>query len=344
MARDLTALNNDLYRVLKNEYPADIFPQASCRSTELGNGDTFFSVEQIATTINSYYKQCKKIASLLEKNTLQKTCKAIHQFLYWHFQYKADGALQKLRSPACSWRQRYEGIDCKSYSILAGSILKMLGYNFYIRQVKQLLSETPNDFTHVYIIVPIDQKNNDLKKGYYVIDGTVPTTDELPYIIPVDYLVMKHIGLNGRQRNYLTGLGVTITPVGGDYTLGNPNAPSSPVGGGGGSKWSRVDSYVTAFVDSLKIGVDGYVTIRDAINGKAGTTVIPNNVVTKEDFYAWMQRQQNSANGDKTAELLLSILPMLMGNKKDYTVWIIGGVAFLLLVVGGGFLLMNSKK
>lgn len=227
------SLNNALYREVRSDYPSDIFPKAACKRTNLGDGDTFFSVEQIVIAIDTYYTQCQKIAKLLKGNTLQATCKNIHQFLYHHFQYKADSEVQQLRSPACSWAQRFIGIDCKSYTILAGSIIKALGYNSYVRQIKQPYSTYPDQYTHVYLVVPTSQKDNDLRKGYYVIDGTVPTTKEALYSEKADEIVtaMKHIGLNGaqnalydfkRSKGY-QGLGARSD--------GNPSA-----GSGGGSE------------------------------------------------------------------------------------------------------------
>ena len=227
------SLNNVHYREVRSDYPSDIFPKAACKRTNLGDGDTFFSVEQIVIAIDTYYTQCQKIAKLLKGNTLQATCKNIHQFLYHHFQYKADSEVQQLRSPACSWAQRFIGIDCKSYTILAGSIIKALGYNSYVRQIKQPYSTYPDQYTHVYLVVPTSQKDNDLRKGYYVIDGTVPTTKEALYSEKADEIVtaMKHIGLNGaqnalydfkRSKGY-QGLGARSD--------GNPSA-----GSGGGSE------------------------------------------------------------------------------------------------------------
>ena len=196
------SLNNVHYREVRSDYPSDIFPKAACKRTELGDGDTFFSVKQIVIAIDTYYTQCRRIAKLLKGDTLQATCRNIHQFLYHHFQYKADSEEQQLRSPACSWAQRFIGIDCKSYTILAGAIIKALGYNSYVRQIKQPYSSYPDQYTHVYLIVPISQKDNDLRKGYYVIDGTVSTTREAIYSEKADEIVtaMKHIGLNGAQN------------------------------------------------------------------------------------------------------------------------------------------------
>lgn len=75
------SLNNVHYRKVRSDYPQDIFPKAACKRTELGDGDTFFSVKQIVIAIDTYYTQCRKIAKLLKGDTLQATCRNIHQFL-----------------------------------------------------------------------------------------------------------------------------------------------------------------------------------------------------------------------------------------------------------------------
>ena len=195
-------INQALHRKVRSDYPQDIFPKVACKRTILGDGDTFFSVRQIVTTIDTYYSQCDKIAKALKGRTLAITCRNVHNFLYHHFQYKADEEEQQLRSPACSWAQRFSGIDCKSYTILAGAILKAMGYNSYVRQIKQPFSQYPDEYSHVYLLVPASQKDNDLHKGYYVIDGTIPTMQETLFSEKADEIVtaMKHIGLNGAQN------------------------------------------------------------------------------------------------------------------------------------------------
>ena len=49
------SLNNVHYREVRSDYPSDIFPKAACKRTELGDGDTFFSVKQIVIAIDTYY-------------------------------------------------------------------------------------------------------------------------------------------------------------------------------------------------------------------------------------------------------------------------------------------------
>lgn len=187
-------INTMLYRPLKNGNEFNpLIPKSNCTSKFLGNGMTDFSISQMANVVQEYYLHMAKVAPLLKKQTLQRTCNAIHDFAYSHFQYKADKAKQYLRSPACSWSVRHEGIDCKSYSIVASAILLNLGIKHSIRRVRQP-GTMPHLWTHVYVIVPIDQDKGNLSKGYHTIDGTIPEPIELPYIEKHD-INMEHYGL-----------------------------------------------------------------------------------------------------------------------------------------------------
>lgn len=168
-------LNRGLYRNIKSgaKYNS-LIPATFCDTEFSGNGDTYFSVDIIAEMINEYSWQLQKVAKQLQTSSLAEDMYKIQEFAYWHFQYAGDEEDQQLRSPACSWYARKEGIDCKSYSIIAGCLLREMGYNFFIRQIKQPGYE-PEYFTHVYIVVPANQSTKTLNEGdeYYVIDGTI---------------------------------------------------------------------------------------------------------------------------------------------------------------------------
>ena len=56
-----------------------------------------------------------------------------------------------------------------------------------MRRIKQAMN--PDGFTHVYVVVPKNQKTANLTQGYYVIDGTINTMQELPYLEKDDVLV-----------------------------------------------------------------------------------------------------------------------------------------------------------
>lgn len=171
--------------------------KSTCKVVRTGKGMTDYTVTQMAEVVKQYYNDMDKVAPLLKKSSLEATCYAIHKFCYDHFQYKIDETTQNLRAPGCSWYVRYTGIDCKSYSIIASSLLTCLGIKHYIRRVKQLM-HNPNLWSHVYIVVPADQQSGNLAYGYYTIDGTIQQAIE-PAIKQKDdlFMDMKHEVLAG---------------------------------------------------------------------------------------------------------------------------------------------------
>lgn len=170
--------------------------------------------------------QLGEVAKLLQKNNFLDTLASIHDFGYSYFQYKADGEAQLLRSPACAWKTRYDGIDCKSFSIIVGCLLSQLGIRYYIRKIKQP-THLPTEWTHVYVIVPVNQITGSLSDGYYTIDSTLPTMNEPTFIDFNDTYMDKlpHYGLNGSEV-------VTTTPTTGTTTdTGTTDSGSSSDGG-----------------------------------------------------------------------------------------------------------------
>lgn len=188
-----------------------LFPRVNCDKSALGSGNTFDTVRLIKNTVVKYNYQTKKIAPLLQKSSLKETCDKIYWFLYNHIQYKADGLEQLLRSPACAFKQRVEGVDCKTYSIFASCILANLGLRHYIRQIKQPTFR-PDLFTHVYVIVPLDQATGSLKNGYLIIDGTTSNNREPIFIMQHDTPVnLPHFGLNAPAKKTTTVAKKTTT-------------------------------------------------------------------------------------------------------------------------------------
>jgi hypothetical protein len=169
--------NETLYRSILEgkEFDKFIF-KAKCKKMNTGKGNTLYSVQKMSDVVEQHSSQIKALAKLLQQRSLNlsELAQNIQDFLYWHIQYKEDQADQLLRSPSCSWKERETGVDCKSYSIFAASILKELGYKSYFRRVSYGPGEP---YKHVYVVVPLDQdtKNPDLKNkySYLFIDGTI---------------------------------------------------------------------------------------------------------------------------------------------------------------------------
>jgi|GEM_PF-3417958 len=242
-----------------------LIPKSNCTKHDAGEGLTDHSIDVMAEVVEEYSWQMELVAAELKKSTLPETVNSIFEFCYDHFQYHADDEDQYLRSPACSWHDRYNGIDCKSYSILASSILTELGISHHIRKIKQP-GEGSDNFTHVYVVIPTDQQRFDLEKGYYVIDGTVFDNREPIKLAKSDKFMsgLKHFVLNGPGLGSTpdqepTGTGTTTQPswtgtaitAGSNYVKANSknwvkkislknisNLLHTPIGCWGGSAYS----------------------------------------------------------------------------------------------------------
>lgn len=188
----------------------NLIPASACKKIESGTGNTELSMQWIKEVALEFYPQMQKVAKILQKESLQKTCEKIHWFAYNHFQYMADDDDQMLRSPSCSWKERHTGIDCKSYSIVVSAILLNLELKHYVRKIKQP-GYAPEHWTHVYVIVPKDQVTGNLKKGYFTIDGTIPTVAEPAKITDKD-LFMNQFKLNGASG--LNGTKFSFSDIG----------------------------------------------------------------------------------------------------------------------------------
>ncbi len=179
-------INTALYRpILSGDKYNGLFPSSACKTVKLAKGNTKVAITQMAKWAKKYVNHTKKIAPTFIANTLEETLNNIQWFLYWHINYKIDGTDQNLKSPACSWETRFDGTDCKSYSIFASTILLNLGINHFLRRIKQ--NDGSNAFTHVYVAIPINQsqktltKNAKFGKDYLIIDGTIEHNIELPF-------------------------------------------------------------------------------------------------------------------------------------------------------------------
>lgn len=185
-------------RIKKGDEFSPFIEKPKSQKIKLDKGDTFYSVAMMKVWVEHFYKQVAKLSPLLKGQTIKQTCDKIHYFLYYDIQYQADGVTQNLRSPANSWFNRRSGIDCKSYSIFASSVLMNLGIKHYIRQIKQP-NFNPRQYTHVYVVVPTDQQSGKLDKGHSIIDGTIASNKEPIYTSKKDVFMnqkLPHIGLN----------------------------------------------------------------------------------------------------------------------------------------------------
>lgn len=159
------------------------------------NSTTHDTLQFMSEWALKYANQMSKIAPLLKASSLDQTCRNVYQFLYHHFQYKLDGETQHLYSPSAAWHFRNRGFDCKTYSVLASTILQNLGIKHAFRMVKQA-NVMPGEWSHVYVVVPHSN-------GHHVIDATTHNNQEVSYTDKHDFN-MTHKGL---ASPYIQGLG-----------------------------------------------------------------------------------------------------------------------------------------
>ena len=177
------------------------------------NNDTFKTLDFMVQWKEKYAYQCAKLAKLLSGKNKAETCRNIYNFLYNHFQYSLDGEAQNLRALSQAWENRFKGMDCKSFSLLAAMILENLKIDCAFRMVKI----GSNAWVHVYVVVPDG-------KSYHVIDATTHDNKEVKFTQKHDKN-MYHLGLASPIPTGLScsckGQPIKVTGLGNPDTLAN---------------------------------------------------------------------------------------------------------------------------
>lgn len=182
------------------------------------NSTTYDTLRYMAQWSTKYASQMKRIAPLMRGKTIEETANNIYQFLYNHFQYKLDGETQNLYSPSAAWHFRKTGFDCKTYSILASTILQNLNITHAFRMVQQA-GIMPGEWSHVYVVIPNGNQTA-------IIDATTHTNKEVSFTKKHDY-TMKHRGL---ASPYINGLGCACQGTSLNKTgLGSPATMATTV-------------------------------------------------------------------------------------------------------------------
>lgn len=220
-------INQSLYRPLQNGNAYDsLFPSSRCSVTPLAKGNTKVAIQEMAKWAFKYQAHTEKLTEVLYDTNLVDFIDNIQYFLYNHIQYAIDGQNQNLKSPACAWETRKTGTDCKSYSIFASTILLNAGVKHYLRRIEQ--RHVPNAFTHVYVVIPLNQnqpklrKNSRANEDYIIIDGTIKNNDELDFVKKDDIFMEPSLQINGlaspMTANYGLGCDCDSMPI----SMGSP--------------------------------------------------------------------------------------------------------------------------
>ncbi|MGC4036074.1 MAG: hypothetical protein QM764_08935 [Chitinophagaceae bacterium] len=172
--------------------------------------DTVTFIPKVVTETTS---QTKRIAKILKGRTIYDTCKNIWQFVYGYINYKKDKeGFEQVRSPARTWHDRKQGVDCDCYSVFISSILLNLGIPHILRITKY----HRNYFQHIYPIVPNGYRHITIDCVTDNFDYEVPYSEKKDYPMDLQYL-------NGFDDG-LAELGRILHRNMNDYTLSGKKA------------------------------------------------------------------------------------------------------------------------
>lgn len=165
-----------------------LLPPPQYTKTPYKNGDTNDIVAEVIKCYTTNHAQAAKLAAQLQGSSLKQTCSNIWHFIKNNITYKIDPeGYQWVRTPS---RLVADGEgDCKSFSVLAASLLKCLDVTPTFRFTSYNSSPTP---THVYVVV----KQKGSKE--IIIDAVINGFNtQKPYTYKKDITMAKIATLSG---------------------------------------------------------------------------------------------------------------------------------------------------
>lgn len=155
-----------------------LFPMAKYADKQILKDTSIHStVQRMIAIIKNTRSQTRDLANYLRKNTTAQTLQAVFNFTFDHIAYKLDSAdAEELRTPARSWADRSQGIDCDCFSIFIGSILYNLNIPFVVR-----IADYGEGYQHVYIVAKDKGQEVILDPVILQYDYEKPTTKHRDY-------------------------------------------------------------------------------------------------------------------------------------------------------------------
>lgn len=186
------------------------------------NGNTKDIIHTILQGFQEYKAQTKQASKLFSGQNIPDTARKIWAFVRNNIQYIEDSYTdQRIKSPSKTIYDKFG--DCKSFSILIGSILYNLGIDFVFRFVS--FNKKNPDSTHVYIYLP----NQDIK-----IDACLPYfNQEKKFFYKYDFAPMTKIStINGAWGSWddATDSNTSTNTTGGGFDWGQLINPLLNIG------------------------------------------------------------------------------------------------------------------
>jgi hypothetical protein len=192
-----------------------LIPKADVQTTTVRkNADVTHTVAFIPKVVMQTLAHTAQLAPMLLGNTIHETCSNIWHFVYNHIAYRKDKeGYEQIRSPARTWHDRTQGVDCDCYTTFISSILT----NLQIPHSYRITKYNRPQFQHIYPIVPMG------KGKYITIDCVVdkfnyeePFTQKQDTKMDLEYLN----GLDGDELIFVDNTNETaIDLVGQDEAL-----------------------------------------------------------------------------------------------------------------------------
>lgn len=185
---------------------------------------------------------CKSLQGLDD----EEICKAVFDCLKQNVTYRADTAQEQLlKSPAALFH--YKEGDCKSFSLFAGTVLRVMQIPYNYRLVSFDRGDpTP---THVYVVA------NPGTREQYIIDATLNKFNyEKPYTYKQDEKMLKFLSAPGNASGYHTFALMRYNRRGGNN--GRVNGFLQDISSGQIKKAFTVDTKAPGVVDSNKQKAD----------------------------------------------------------------------------------------
>ena len=171
-----------------------LFPDAAVDThTIMRHAGVNDTVDYIPKVIAKTLDQTKQIAKRLKGSNDYDTCRNIWQFVYGHIAYRKDkDGYEQIRSPARSWHDRRDGVDCDCYTTFISSILTNSG----IRHKLRITKYNHDYFQHIYPVAVLKDKRQ------VIIDCV---TDQFDYEVP--YSEKKDFSMD---LQYLDGIDLDL--------------------------------------------------------------------------------------------------------------------------------------
>jgi hypothetical protein len=149
------------------------------------NANVTHTVSFIPKVVSETLNQTEAIARRLKGSSVYETCSNIWHFVYQHINYKKDEeGYEQIRSPARSWHDRFQGVDCDCYSTFISSILTNLGITHLLRITKY----QKDYFQHIYPVVKNGNREIIIDCVTDKFDYEVPYSEKKDYPMDLQYL------------------------------------------------------------------------------------------------------------------------------------------------------------